>query len=309
MSGAYHIPVLLHDCVTALDIKSDGIYADATFGGGGHSREILARLGEKGKLFAFDQDADAEANKINDARFTLIRQNFSHLQKFLKVYGVIKIDGLLADLGVSSWQFDMPERGFSHRFTAELDMRMDRNTGPSASEIIKTYSQSRLQQMFSKNAELRNARQLSEAIVSARQHTTILHTTQLNDIAISVAKGNQHKYCSQVFQALRIEVNDELGALRDLLLSSLDILKVGGRLVVISYHSLEDRMVKNFMKTGNTEGMIKEDVKGRKEKYFRVITKKPVVAGNEELKINTRSASAKMRAAEKIELNNYKNEN
>ena len=301
MHDAYHIPVLLHTSIDALHILPEGIYADATFGGGGHSREILKHLGEKGKLVAFDQDPDAVKNSPGDSRFLLIRENFRYIKKFLRAEGIKKIDGILADLGVSSYQFDEPERGFSIRFDAQLDMRMDQRQMLTAEKIINEYSRKELQEIFGRYGEVRNAKQLSETILAAREIKRITTTEEFRQVAEKVRKGEQHKYFAQVFQAIRIAVNDELGALQQLLESSAELLKPGGRLVIISYHSLEDKMVKNFMRTGNIEGEEKTDVMGRMLTPFRIITKKHIEPGEEEKKNNPRSRSARLRAAEKTE--------
>ncbi|MBC8172739.1 MAG: 16S rRNA (cytosine(1402)-N(4))-methyltransferase RsmH, partial [Chitinophagales bacterium] len=276
MSKPYHIPVLLHQSIQSLITNPSGIYVDATFGGGGHSREILNRLKPDAKLFAFDQDKDAGQNKIDDTRFHFIPHNFRYIQKFLRMAEIREVDGILADLGVSSHQFDEAERGFSIRNNAPLDMRMDNKTEVSAKTVVNQYSEEQLQHMFSAHAELRNAKQLAHAIVEQRKVNAIETTFDLLRIAEKVMKGERHKYAAQVFQAIRIEVNDEMGALKEMLLSANQLLKPGGRLVVISYHSLEDRIVKNIIKTGNAEGIEEEDIMGRKKKYFINITKKPV---------------------------------
>lgn len=304
MSEEYHIPVLLHESIDALITDPAGIYVDATFGGGGHSREILKRLDERGRLIAFDQDPDSVHNSIKDERFRLAQENFRHMKKFLRLYNAVKVNGILADLGVSSHQFDVAERGFSTRYEAMLDMRMNTAQKISAKDILNTYSQKQLQEMFSRYGELRNARQLSEAIVQSRETLYaakgISTTHELMQILRTVAKGEMHKYSAQVFQAIRIEVNDEMQALTEMLESAADVLKPGGRLVVISYHSLEDRMVKNVFKTGRTDGTVQEDMKGNKEKHFNIISKKPLEAGADEKHKNSRSRSAKMRVAERI---------
>ncbi|MFN0275017.1 MAG: 16S rRNA (cytosine(1402)-N(4))-methyltransferase RsmH [Chitinophagales bacterium] len=300
MSNTYHIPVLLHQSIDALLKNENGIYVDVTFGGGGHSREILKRLSTQGKLFAFDQDTDAVENKINDARFQLIGENFRYIRKFLRLHGIQKVDGILADLGVSSHQFDEAQRGFSTRFDAQLDMRMNTSQKISAKDIINSYSEKQLQEIFSRYGEIRNAKQLSETIVKNRMAGEIRTTGHLKEIIITVVKGELNKYLAQVFQAIRIGVNDEMNALKEMLEASKEVLKPGGRLVVISYHSLEDRIVKNLIKTGNTEGVIEEDFKGNKKKYFQIMTKKPIEPDDTEIKNNPRSRSAKMRIAEKI---------
>lgn len=307
MSSAYHIPVLLHASIQALITDPNGIYVDTTFGGGGHSREILQHLGPQGKLFCFDQDPDAQKNfhqAFSATNATFIPQNFRFMQKFLRVQGVQKVHGILADLGVSSHQFDEASRGFSTRFDAPLDMRMSKHTGTNAYDIINSSSAEELQHLFGTYGEVRNARQLAQAIISFRQLYSesggIRTTGQLKQAAESVAKGELPAYLAQVFQAIRIAVNDEMRALQDMLEQSAEVLQPGGRLVVISYHSLEDRMVKNIMKTGRTDGEIIEDIMGRKSFPFRVISRKPITPEAEELRQNPRSRSAKLRIAEKI---------
>lgn len=300
MSDAYHIPVLLHESIEALAIRPDGIYVDLTFGGGGHSREILKQLGKQGKLFAFDQDADAHNNALNDDRFFLIPQNFRHFKKFLRVAGITRVNGILADLGISSYQIDQPARGFSIRSESQLDMRMDTSNALTAEKIVNQYSEKQLVEIFSSYGEIRNAKQLAAAIIEARALQHIETTTQLVHVAKTVLKGETHRYLAQLFQAIRIEVNDEMHALQEMLESAHDVLMPEGRLVVISYHSLEDRMVKHVMKTGNVAGEIITDLKGVGTRYYKVISKKPIEPGNTELKINPRARSAKMRVAEKI---------
>lgn len=298
-SPAYHNPVLLHQSIEALNIQPEGIYVDATFGGGGHSREIIQKL-NTGHLYCFDQDPDAAANALNDHRCTFIPQNFRHMQKFLRLEGIKKVDGILADLGVSSYQFDQASRGFSIRFDAPLDMRMNSKQQLSAADVLNIYSEKQLQEMFSRYGEIRNSKQLAETIKTNRRTNKLYTTLQLVDLAKSVAKGELNKYLAQVFQSVRMEVNDELGALKEMLHATIQLLNPGGRLVVISYHSLEDRIVKNFLKTGNTDGVEEEDVFGRKNKYFDIITKKPFTPGTAELKVNPRSRSAKMRIGERL---------
>ena len=296
----YHNPVLLKESVDGLNINPNGIYVDATFGGGGHSREILKRL-SKGKLFAFDQDIDAEQNTIKDERFVLIRQNFKFLKNFLKLYQAVPINGLLADLGVSSHQFDVPERGFSTRFDAELDMRMDRNSAKSATTILNEYEEDKLKGIFWKYGELRNAGQIAFLIVQKRAEKKIKTVNELKEtIASCTVKSKENSFYAQVFQALRIEVNEELEALKELLLQSLEVLDKGGRLAVISYHSLEDRLVKNFIKTGKFEGEIEKDFFGNPLVPLRAINNKPIIPSKEEIKLNNRSRSAKLRIAEKL---------
>ena len=296
----YHNPVLLKESVDGLNINPNGIYVDATFGGGGHSREILKRL-TKGKLFAFDQDIDAEQNTIKDERFVLIRQNFKFLKNFLKLYQAVPINGVLADLGVSSHQFDVPERGFSTRFDAELDMRMDRNSAKSATTILNEYEEDKLKGIFWKYGELRNAGKIASLIVQKRAEKKIKTVNELKEtIASCTVKSKENSFYAQVFQALRIEVNEELEALKELLLQSLEVLDKGGRLAVISYHSLEDRLVKNFIKTGKFEGEIEKDFFGNPLVPLRAINNKPIIPSKEEIKLNNRARSAKLRIAEKL---------
>jgi 16S rRNA (cytosine1402-N4)-methyltransferase len=295
----YHKPVLLKECIAGLDIKPDGIYVDVTFGGGGHSREILKHL-TTGKLYAFDQDEDAVKNKIDDPRFVLIKQNFRYLKNFLKLYNALPIDGLLADLGVSSHQFDEAERGFSTRFEAKLDMRMDRNSKLTAAEVLNTYSEEDLKRIFRLYGEVDNAGYLASIIFHNRKDREIDTVNDLKSMIIKcVKRGRENQYYAQVFQALRIEVNKELEVLEDLLMQSLDVLKPGGRLVVMSYHSLEDRLVKNFTRTGKFEGEVEKDFFGNQLTPFIQITRKPVVPGENEIEENSRARSAKLRIAEK----------
>ncbi len=295
---SYHEPVLLKESVDALNIKEGGIYADVTFGGGGHSREILKRL-KNGKLLAFDQDADAARNVEANEQLVFIPQNFRHLKPFCKAMNAFPLDGILADLGVSSHQFDTAERGFSFRFDAPLDMRMSQNLTNNAADIIQQRSEHELQQIFGNYGEVRNARTLAKRIVEARQSQAVKTIADFLSVIEPCIIGNRAKYLAQVFQALRIEVNEEMQALEELLQQSAEVLKPGGRLVVISYHSLEDRMVKNFMKAGNISGEIEKDLFGNFETPFKVITKKPVEPSEEEIKMNSRARSARMRVAEK----------
>ncbi|ATL47283.1 16S rRNA (cytosine(1402)-N(4))-methyltransferase [Chitinophaga caeni] len=297
----YHLPVLLHEVIDLLQINPAGTYVDATFGGGGHSRAILEKLGENGRLLVFDQDEDAYRNRIEDDRVTFVQQNFKHLQRFLKLYKAIPVDGILADLGVSSYQFDTAERGFSTRFDGDLDMRMDRRTSLTAADILKSYSEKRLQYLFQEYGEVTNAKTLAQTIVSMRKAHSLRSINEFKAMIQPVVKGNPAKYLAQVFQALRIEVNDELGVLKDLLQQATEVLKPGGRLAIITFHSLEDRLVKNYMKNGYFEPQ--EDHPFSMEtppKIFKVVTKKPVTAGQDELKNNSRSRSAKLRVAEKL---------
>lgn len=295
----YHNPVLLKECIDGLNIRPDGIYVDVTFGGGGHSREILKHL-TTGKLYAFDQDEDAQKNKIDDPRFVLIKQNFRYLKNFLKMYNALPIDGLLADLGVSSHQFDEAERGFSTRFEAKLDMRMDRNTKQTAADVLNTYAEEDLKRIFRLYGELDNAGYLASIIFHNRKDKQIETVNDLKSmITKCVKRGKENQYYAQVFQALRIEVNKELEVLEELLMQSLEILKPGGRLVVISYHSLEDRLVKNFTRTGKFEGEIEKDFYGNQLTPFRQITRKPIMPDEKEITENSRARSAKLRIAEK----------
>lgn len=295
----YHIPVMLNECIEGLQIKPDGIYVDVTFGGGGHSREILKRLGEKGKLFAFDVDEDAKRNVPEDNRFTLIQANYRHLKRFLKLHGVTRVNGILADFGISSHQIDEPSRGFATRFDAPLDMRMNSKEGISAKDVVNNYTAEQLQNVLGFYGEVINAKTLANKIVEQRSIQPIETTKDLVDICKMVSKGIEVKYLSQVFQAIRIEVNDELNAIKDFLKQSEEVLEVGGRLVIMSYHSLEDRLTKNFIKNGVFEGEPEKDVFGKFEHHLKAITKKPVEAGVAELKFNSRARSAKLRIAEK----------
>lgn len=296
----YHIPVLLKVSVDGLNIKQDGTYVDATFGGGGHAAEIMSRL-QNGRLIAFDQDADAIGNKIEDDRFTLISQNFRHLKNFLRLHEIAGVDGILADLGVSSHQFDVADRGFSTRFDGLLDMRMSRNQVVSASDIVNTYSLEELITIFREYGELRNGRRLAQLIIAKREEEPIKSTAQLAEtVGGCFPKNKRNKSLALVFQALRIAVNDELGALKDLLQQAADVLKQGGRLVVISYHSLEDRLVKNFIRTGNFEGKLEKDFYGNPIVLFKAIQTKPIVPEEKEIELNSRARSAKLRIAEKI---------
>lgn len=297
----YHVPVMLHECIEALDIKPDGIYVDVTFGGGGHSREILKKLGSKGRLIAFDQDPDAIKNAIDDERFVLVHQNFRFLKNCLRLQGMKEVDGILADLGVSSHQFDDASRGFSIRFDADLDMRMDQVSDLDARKVVNTYSEDELHRIFGMYGEVQNAKSLAKTIVTARLSKPINTIAELKEaIKKLVPKGKEHKYHAQVFQALRIEVNKELDALQEFLTQSPLVLKEGGRLVVMSYHSLEDRLVKNFMLKGKFRGEVEKDFYGNEIKPFRVLTRKAITASEEEVKNNNRARSAKLRVAEKI---------
>jgi len=297
---SYHNPVMLKESVDGLEIKKDGIYVDVTYGGGGHSKEILKRLGEKGRLIAFDQDADVEGNVVKDERLVMVPQNFKYLKNYLKMYGITQIDGLLADLGVSSHQFDVGERGFSIRFDGPLDMRMSKSNLITAAKIVNEYSEEDLIRLFREYGEINNAKKLVFEIVSKRMGSKFKTTTDLIEVAEKLVPGKmKNKYLAQVFQALRIEVNSELDVLKELLIQAKEVLKPSGRLVVITYHSLEDRLVKNFLKKGSFSGELKKDFFGNQLLDFKLITRKPVTPSNEELKINNRARSAKLRIAEK----------
>lgn len=295
----YHTPVLLQECIDGLDIWPGGIYVDCTFGGGGHSKAILQQLNGNGKLIVFDQDEDARKNLPNDERVIFVPQNFRHLQRFLRLHKAAKVDGILADLGVSSHQFDEAGRGFSIRFDAALDMRMDQRQLLTAADILKNFSELQLHKMFEQYGEVTNSKTLAKTIVSQRILAPIRTINELKTAIHAVVKGNPQKYFAQVFQALRIEVNDELGALKELLQQSLSVLKPGGRVAIITFHSLEDRIVKNFFRDGTFEDTAIDDVYGHRfENPLKVITKKPITATEKELKENTRSRSAKLRIAE-----------
>ena len=300
MTQEYHIPVLLNEAIEGLDIKPNGTYIDATFGGGGHAKAILNLLGKEGTLYGFDQDEDAQKNSLDDPRFHFIGHNFRHLQRFLRLNGTDKVNGILADLGVSSHQLDVPERGFSFRFKDALDMRMDQQSLIDAASILNNFSAAKLQELFSKYGEVRNAKTLAHTIVNARIKYPINSTANLLEIIEPIIKGQRNRYLAQVFQALRIQVNDEMGALEDFLNQTLDLLTPGSRLVIISYHSIEDRMVKHFLKTGNPNGIVQKDDFGNIFRPFRVLTKKAIGPTENEIKINPRSRSAKMRIGEKI---------
>jgi 16S rRNA (cytosine1402-N4)-methyltransferase len=297
----YHVPVLLQESIDGLDIKPDGVYVDVTFGGGGHSREILNRLGENGHLYSFDQDEDAEKNKFDDERFTFVRSNFRYLKNWMRYYGVDHIDGLLADLGVSSHHFDDETRGFSFRFDAPLDMRMNKRAGTTAADIINHYNEEQLSDIFYIYGELKNARKIASVIAKARTEKTIETTGDLMTITEKLfQREREKKELAKLFQALRIEVNHEMDALKEMLNGAREVLCQGGRLSVITYHSLEDRIVKNIIKAGNAEGKVKQDFFGRIEAPFRQVTNKIITPSDEEQQRNPRSRSAKLRIAEKI---------
>ena len=300
MSEAYHIPVLAEESIKGLNLQPNHDVVDATFGGGGHSRLILENM-SGGRLFAFDQDEDAAGNAIEDDRLFFIRHNFRYLKNFLRHYNVDQVDSVFADLGVSSHDFDVPERGFSFRFDGKLDMRMNQEASLDAASIVNQYSEDQLRTMFRMYGEIKNAGRLVSEILKFRNGQPIKTTRQLKDIASACSpKAIENKYLAQVFQALRIEVNEEMGVLREFLQASLDVLKPGGRLVIITYHSLEDRLCKNFMRAGNFDGKVEKDFYGNVTSPFRLINRKVIVPGAEELRSNTRSRSAKLRIAEKI---------
>jgi 16S rRNA (cytosine1402-N4)-methyltransferase len=295
----YHTPVLLNESIDGLNIRPDGVYVDCTFGGGGHSHAILQQLNENGKLIVFDQDEEARKNLPNDERIIFIAQNFRYLQRFLRLHKFTNVDGILADLGVSSHQFDEADRGFSIRFDAALDMRMDQRQIITAADILKNFSELQLHKMFEQYGEVTNAKTLARTIVSQRLLAPVRTIDEFKTAVHSVVKGNPQKYFAQVFQALRIEVNDELGALKELLEQTITVLKPGGRVAIITFHSLEDRIVKNFFRDGTFENAAIDDVYGHRfQNPFKVITKKPVTATEKELKENTRARSAKLRVAE-----------
>lgn len=296
----YHIPALLDECMYGLNIKPDGIYVDVTFGGGGHSREILKRLGSDGHLYSFDQDEDAEQNIVADSRFTFVRSNFRYLKNFLLYHGVSSVDGILADLGVSFHHFDDSERGFSFRFDSRLDMRMNKRAGMTASDVLSTYSEERLAQLFLLYGELRSAKKIAKALVAARSAGGITTSNQLLEaVSPYINRKQEKKELAQLFQALRIEVNKEMDSLCRLLCQSVEVLRPGGRLAVITYHSLEDRIVKNFIKTGNVDGVVNKDFFGCVETPLKSVNNKVVVPSEEEILRNPRSRSAKLRIAEK----------
>ena len=300
MSSNYHTPVMLKECIEALNIRPDGTYVDVTFGGGGHSREIIKHLDKGGRLLAFDQDADAQQNIIADDRFEFIDQNFRYLKNFTRLHNAIPVDGILADLGVSSYQFDQAERGFSIRFDAELDMRMNQASTLTAKEVVNTYSEADLHRIFGIYGEIKNAKSLAKTIVTARLNGSLNTVADLkNAISSLIPKGKENKYLAQVFQALRIEVNQELEALKDFLIQSAEVLVSGGRLVVMSYHSLEDRLVKNFIAKGKFSGEVEKDFYGNDQKPFDAISRGAITASEEEIKSNNRARSAKLRIAVK----------
>lgn len=297
----YHVPVLLKESIDGLNIHSGGIYIDVTFGGGGHSKEILSRLDDNSHLYSFDQDADAERNIIANNRFTFVRSNFRYLENWMQYYGVEHIDGLLADLGVSSHHFDDETRGFSFRYDAPLDMRMNNRAGKTAADILNDYAEEQLSDTFYLYGELKDSRRLAKAIINARQQHRIETTGQLCTIIEGILRAeHEKKDMAKVFQALRIEVNHEMDALREMLNAATRLLKAGGRLSIITYHSLEDRIVKNIMKTGNLDGKMEKDFFGNTKSPFKLVNNKVIVPSDEEQMINPRSRSAKLRIAEKI---------
>lgn len=296
----YHVPVLLNESIEGLNVKEGGTYVDVTFGGGGHSRAILQKLGGSGHLYSFDQDADAERNIIDQPNFTFVRSNFRYLKNWMRYYGVEHVDGILADLGVSSHHFDDETRGFSFRFNAPLDMRMNKRAGKTAADLLNNYSEEQLADVFYLYGELRNARRIAAAIAKARQEKPINMTSDLEQAVGSLFKREREKKdTARLFQALRIEVNQEMSALKEMLLAATEVLGVGGRLSVITYHSLEDRLVKNVMRCGNAEGKLHQDFFGRIETPFRLINNKVITPTAEEQAANPRSRSAKLRIAEK----------
>jgi len=297
----YHIPALLNECMEGLDIKPNGTYVDVTFGGGGHSRAIMERLGADGHLYGLDQDMDAYQNRLHDDRFTFVHSNFAYIKNFMRFYGVDGVDGILADLGVSFHHFDDSERGFSFRFDGRLDMRMNRDAQMDACQLIATYSEQQLADVLYLYGELKQARRMAAAIVKARRNETIETTAQLAAIVKPFIKPNQEKKeLAMVFQALRIEVNHEMDVLAQLLQASLDVLKPGGRLAVITYHSLEDRLVKNFMRSGNIEGKVEKDFFGRVNAPLKAVNNRVIVPSDDEVERNPRSRSAKLRVATRV---------
>ncbi len=302
METGYHIPVLLAETIAALAIKPGGTYVDCTFGGGGHSKAILSHLGKDGRLVAFDQDAAAKNNLPDDERLVFVSQNFRHLQRFLRLEGIMTVDGIMADLGVSSHQFDEADRGFSIRFDAEMDMRMDRRQAQTAFDVLNSYSEQQLHKMFEQYGEVTNSKTLARKIVEVRKVASLKTTEGFKNALREIVKGNPNKYFAQVFQALRIEVNDELGALKEMLQQIPSLLKPGGRAAIITFHSLEDRLVKNFFRNGSFDELPDDNpfAVTKKRSELKVVTKKPIVPTEEEMKRNPRSRSAKLRVAEKI---------
>ncbi len=303
IENPYHTSVLLHECIDGLAIKPDGIYVDVTFGGGGHSRAILEKLGPNGRLFAFDQDPDAwrQAEKIDDDRLELITANFRHIQKYLRIHGIKEVDGIMADFGVSSFQLDAAERGFSTRFDGPLDMRMGPSASTDAAEVLNSYSAENLQKIFGMYGEIKNARTLAQAVVQARTQKGLKTTSEFKEILAKLApRSREFKYFAQAFQAVRIEVNQELAVIEEFLEQAATLLSPGGRLVVLAFHSLEDRLVKNFIRTGDCHGKEDKDLFGVVHKPVESVIRKPITASEEELKRNPRSRSAKLRIAAKL---------
>ncbi len=296
----YHVPVLLKESVDGLAIKPDGVYVDVTFGAGGHSKSILSQLGVKGHLYAFDQDEDAFRNALDDPRFTLVRSNFKYVKNFLRLYGVTEVDGILADLGVSSFQIDEAARGFTYREDGPLDMRMNQYMKMSAADLLNSYTRDDLVYVLSNYGEVRNSKSLAQRIVERRSKVSFRTISDLTELLDEIYMGSKHKYFAQVFQAIRIEVNDEIGVLKKMLQQCPSLLKEGGRLSVISYHSLEDRLVKRLMKTGNVEGVLEKDDFGKSKNNLRIINKKIILPSDKELGLNSRARSAKLRIAEKM---------
>lgn len=301
-ANLYHVPVLLHEAISALNIRTDGVYVDCTFGGGSHSKEILKHLDKLGKLYSFDQDADAVQNLPDDKRLVFLPHNFRHLNRFLRLHQVNQVDGILADLGVSSYQLDEAKRGFSLRFEGDMDMRMDKRQSLTAFDVVNTYTEPQLHKIFEQYGEVTNSKSLAKKIVQVRHTVSMQKVTGFKHAISDMVKGNPNKYFAQVFQALRIEVNDELGALKEMLQQAPQLLTKGGRIAVITFHSLEDRIVKNFFKQGTFEEEVQDNPFGvnTAEKKFLVITKKPIIPGKIEIDQNPRSRSAKLRVAEKI---------
>ena len=303
MSNEYHTPVMLGEAIEGLAIRPELTYVDVTFGGGGHSRAIMEHLGPEGRLYAFDQDEDARRNAIDDPRFTLIGENFRYLKNYLRLYGVRQVDGVLADLGVSSHQFDVAERGFSTRFDGELDLRMDRRGDTTARDLVNSLDEEGLARILKLYGELPNAKQMAKTMVRARSEKEIVTTGDLKEaVSRHLPRGMENKYLAMLFQALRIEVNGELEALREMLVQAAELLTVGGRLVVISYHSLEDRLVKNFMRSGNFEGVVEKDFYGNPLSPLRQLVSTAATA--EEVAVNSRARSARLRVAEKLAIRN-----
>ena len=303
MQEAYHVPVLLKEVIEGLQINPSGIYVDCTFGGGGHSKKILEQLNGDGKLVVFDQDEDAKKNVPEDKRIIFVPHNFRHLQRFLRFHKIQKVNGILADLGISSHQINKAERGFSTRFDAAMDMRMNQSDEKTAADVIKNYPEEKLHKIFEQYGEVTNSKTLAKRIVEIRRSNSLNSIKEFKNAVYPVVKGNPEKYFAQVFQALRIEVNDELNALKELLSQSVEVLEEGGRIAVITFHSLEDRIVKIFFKNGNFENEKQKDLFGNYEKSeLKVVTKKPIIPSQEELKINPRARSSKLRIAEKIKV-------